>query len=258
VFGSLRNGRRRRLLRSHAIPADTWRLVRRGLPLLQRLNADDERRLRELTLLFLHEKTIEAAGGLALDDVMRVTVAAQACLPILHLGLDWYDGWHAVILYPAEFVPRLEWQDEAGVVHVEEEVRSGEAWLHGPVILSWEDARMAGADDGYNVVIHEMAHKLDALNGATDGLPPLHRGMSVATWSTVFGAAFADHEARVARGEETFIDPYAAEAPEEFFAVVTELFFELPLDLHGIYPGVYELLRAFYRQHPLDSAGFVD
>jgi len=249
-MGWIRNWRRRRLLRTQSIPEPLWRAAWEALPILHRLTADEVRRLRELALLFLHEKTIEPAGGLVLDDTMRVTIAAQAALPILNLGPDWYDGWYAVILYPDEFVPRVQWTDEAGVVHEGEEIRSGEAWLHGPVILSWEDVLHAGRGDGYNVVIHELAHKLDALDGAVDGVPPLHRDMTPARWGHAFTAAFDELTACVERSEEPLMDPYAAEAPEEFFAVASEYFFELPHELRDAYPEVYRQLQAFYRQDP--------
>lgn len=248
---SLRAWRHRRILQRAHIPDGIWSQVREAFPVFDGLGEPEDRRLRELCVLFLHEKTLEPAGDLSLDEAMRVAIAAQACLPILHLGLDWYDGWSAVIVYPAEFVPKLEWMDEAGVVHTGEEIRSGEAWQHGPVILSWDDVQASGAGDGYNVVIHEFAHKLDARNGDTEGLPPLHDGMDVDEWSRVFGAAFDDLNARVERGEEPPIDPYAGEAPEEFFAVASEYFFECPDVLAEAYPAVYDLLRRFYRQDPL-------
>jgi Mlc titration factor MtfA (ptsG expression regulator) len=248
---NLRAWRHRRLLRRARIPDVIWAQVHEAFPVLDGLSADEDSRLRDLTTLFLHEKTLEPAGDLVLDETMRVAIAAQACLPILNLGLEWYDGWSAVIVYPAEFVPRLEWTDEAGVVHTAEEVRSGEAWQYGPVILSWDDVQASRAGDGYNVVIHEFAHKLDARNGHTEGLPPLHRDMDVREWSTRFAAAFEDLNARVARGEEPAIDPYAGEAPEEFFAVTSEYFFEIPDVLHAAYPEVYALLARFYRQDPL-------
>jgi Mlc titration factor MtfA (ptsG expression regulator) len=246
----LRNWRRRRLLRSRQIPEATWRSAWHALPLLHGLTAEEEQRLRDLVLLFLHEKVIEPAGGLVIDEAMRITLAAQACLPILNLGLDCYDGWHAVILYPDEFVPHLHWTDEAGVEHEADEIRSGEAWVHGPVILSWEDVRQSGRGDGYNVVIHELAHKLDAGDGEMNGMPALHPEMSAAAWSRDFSAAFEELEVRLNRGEETFIDPYAAEAPEEFFAVASEYFFELPVEFDAACPAVYRQLARFYRQDP--------
>jgi Mlc titration factor MtfA (ptsG expression regulator) len=126
----------------------------------------------------------------------------------------------------------------------------GEAWLKGPLILSGRDAMRSGALDGINVVIHECAHKLDMLNGDANGFPPLHRGMNAAEWSRVFSAAYEDLCRRVDAGHHTAIDPYATENPGEFFAVLSEVFFEMPVRLRQSYPSVYEQMTAFYRQDP--------
>jgi Mlc titration factor MtfA (ptsG expression regulator) len=244
---------RRRLTRIAArdgIDADLWERVWSRLPLLAGLDRAESQRLRDLALLFLHRKAFEQAGDVRLDVSARLTIALQACLPILNLGLGWYRGWYAVILYPAEFVPQREWVDEDGVVWVSEEPMSGEAWEQGPVILSWADVQAGGVRDGFNVVLHELAHKLDMRDGAADGHPPLHPGMSDARWSQVFGAAYEDLSERLERGEQTGVDPYAAESPAEFFAVCSEGFFELPHRLRDEYPLVYEQLRDFYRQDP--------
>jgi Mlc titration factor MtfA (ptsG expression regulator) len=128
---------------------------------------------------------------------------------------------------------------------------SGEAWAGGPLVLSWDDVLHSGSGQGYNVAIHEFAHKLDMKNGAVDGLPPLPVGMSVAEWAAVFNRAYADFCRRADGDEDTAIDPYAAESPAEFFAVLSEAFFEMPDVLHGDYPAVYEQLKRFYRQDPL-------
>ena len=182
-------------------------------------------------------------------------VAAQACVPILALGMEAYEGWRSVVVYPGGFVSRGSAVDEMGVEHEWEEARSGESWSHGPVVLSWEDVAASGLLEGYNVVIHEMAHKLDMLNGDANGFPPLHAGMDGAAWFRVFSDAFEDLCARLDAGRETGIDEYAAEGPDEFFAVTSEYFFEAPEVLDDWYPGVYAELRAFYRQHPLGRVG---
>lgn len=237
-----------------------WERVWERLPLLWGFSPEDESRLRDLALLFLRRKSLEPVSGIVLDHEMRLTIALQACLPILHLGLDWYDGWVAVIVYPDEFVPEREWIDESGVVWVAHVPHTGEAWQRGPVILSWSDVEGGDYLDGVNVVLHEFAHKLDFRNGDANGHPPLHGDMSSARWAEVFGQAFADFRARVKKGEELDIDPYAAESPAEFFAVLTESFFELPDVLSEEYPAVYEQLIAFYRQDPLSrlrSAGVI-
>jgi Mlc titration factor MtfA (ptsG expression regulator) len=242
--------RRRRILSRAVLPEGAWRRVCADLPLLGVLSPAESGRLRDLAILFLHAKNVSSAAGLVLDEEMRLLIAAQACVPILNLGLDWYDGWEEVIVYPAEFVPLHEYTDEAGVVHASRYPLMGEAWPQGPVILSWEDACRSGAADGINVVIHEMAHKLDMRNGPADGFPPLHREMRVRDWTRAFTEAYEDFQEQVDAGAETAIDPYAAEHPAEFFAVLSEAFFEIPHVLRDCYPDVYAQLAAFYRQDP--------
>jgi Mlc titration factor MtfA (ptsG expression regulator) len=212
-----------------------------------------QQRLRALALLFLHEKHVESAGGLTLDEAMRVRIAALACLPILELGFDAYDGVLSVIVYPDVFVvPNREVVDEAGVVHIGDDVLSGEAWEHGPIVLAWKDVEQSGRGDGFNVVIHEFAHQLDLLGGEMDCMPPLHKDMRTSEWIAAFQAAYDELHARLDRGDETWLDPYAAEEPAEFFAVCTEMFFDVPAEFRTEYPAVYTQLRAFFKQ---DTAG---
>ena len=217
------------------------------------LTADERRRLRDTVILFLHDKSIRGAGGLNIDDGMRLMIAAQACILVLNLDIDFFRGWVEVIVYPDEFVPTIEYTDDDGIVHVEREARAGEAWLQGPVILSWAD--VAPATEGVNVVIHEFAHKLDMLNGDANGFPPLHAGMDRKAWVAAFTDAYADFCRRVDADEDLAIDPYAAESPGEFFAVVSEVFFDLPRAVLDAYPQVYAQLRDFYRQDPAARAG---
>jgi len=247
---SLKKWRRRYLLRHAALPDESWRAAVSGLPVLRGLQEEEMERLRELATLFLNKKQLVAAGGFSLDDDTRIKIAAQACLPILNLGLDYYAGWVSVIVYPGEFVPEHEFMDEAGVVHVVRDATLGESWEHGPVILSGADAVRCDGHDGTNVVLHEFAHKLDMLNGATNGFPPLHREMSSEQWAQTFTAAFADFCAKAESGMEMALDPYGAESPAEFFAVTSEAFFETPHVLQWEYPDVYRQLAAFYRQDP--------
>jgi Mlc titration factor MtfA (ptsG expression regulator) len=248
---SLRDWRRRRILRLFPLADDLWSEVTASLPLLDGLDDSARKELRTLATIFLQEKTFEPVHDLELTPQIRLCIAAQACLPILCLGLDWYRGWSTLIVYPGEFVHRREEFDEAGVVHEWDEVRSGESWEHGPVILSWADVAASGRRDGYNVVIHELAHKLDMLNGEPNGFPPLPRRMDIREWNHVFNAAFGDLNRRLDAGEDTALDPYAAEHPAEFFAVLSEYFFETPRLLNDAYPDVYAQLRMFYRQDPL-------
>jgi len=238
--------RRDRIVARVQIDEHEWRRTLRRFPFTRGLSAQDKAHLRELTALFLHEKRFTAAHRLKLTQAMCLHVAVQACTLILNLGLEYYRGWSEIIIYPAEFVPRHRYMDETGVVHEGDEPYAGEAWLQGPVILSWADIAGSEYPDGVNVVIHEFAHKLDMLNGSANGFPPLHKGMSREAWSNAFSAAYADFCARVERGEETMIDPYAAESPGEFFAVFSEVFFEIPDLVREEYSQVYEQLALFY------------
>lgn len=235
--------------RAAAIPEELWQRTVSELPFLAALDAADRQRLRALSEAFLAEKEFTAAGGLVLSDEICVAIATQGCLPILNLGLAAYSDWIGIVVYPDEFIVPREIHDEDGVVHEFADVLSGEAWQGGPLLVSWHDVQMAG--EGYNVVIHEFAHKLDMLNGEADGMPELHSGLDAAEWERVFTAAYDDFCARVDRDEETIIDPYASNDPAEFFAVFSESFFELPDVVHHEYPLVYGLLQRYYRQDPL-------
>lgn len=250
MFRSFRHWRRQRCLQHARIPDNTWQAVLKW-PSLTDLDPVALERLRELASLFLLEKALEPAGGLELTPGMGPLIAAQACLPILNLGLDYYRGWHSIILYPAGFLSRHEYTDPLGLVHRVHRPLSGEAWERGPVILSWDDILEAAARPGPNVIIHEMAHKLDMLNGVVNGLPPLHRHMSILAWSESFNAAYQQLCQDVDWDRATVLDPYAAESPGEFFAVISEAFFETPKAVHATYPAVYQQLQAFYRQDPL-------
>jgi len=246
----IRNWRRRRILRRAALDEALWRSVLARYPFTSALSAAERDRLRARAILFLNEKSIAGAGGLEVRDEIRMCVAAQACMLVLNLDLDFFRGWAEVIVYPDEFLVDYEYVDDDGIAHRVRGPLSGESWLAGPVILSWADAEQGGSGDGYNVVIHEFAHKLDMLNGDANGFPPLHADMDRARWSDTFSAAYEDFCARVERHEETVIDPYAAENPAEFFAVLSEAFFEMPNAVRSGYPAVYGELAAFYRQDP--------
>jgi hypothetical protein len=247
--------RRARILERHAIPAEAFHAAVADLPILQGLSADELARLRESASLLIHDKAFSAAGGAEVDHAIQLAIALQACLLTLNLAEDSYRGWSEIILYPDEFLRPHDEIDEAGVVHHARDILAGESWHGGPLVLSIADVEASGQTDGYNVVLHEFAHKLDMLNGDANGFPPLHRGMSAAAWAQDFGTAYEDLCARVDAGEDTAIDPYASTAPGEFFAVLTEMFFELPALVHAEYPALYQQLQQFYRQHPLQRLG---
>lgn len=248
---SFKNWYRHRVLENGSVPDDLWREAVARLRSLRGLTPIELKRLRECVILFLHAKQISGTHELIITGEMHVMIAAQACILILNLDLDWYDGWVEIIVYPGEFLRDYEYVDENGVAHRARESVSGESWVRGPVILSWKDAANADTSIGYNVVIHEFAHKLDMLNGDANGFPPLHADMSKQEWSDVFGEAYAIFCLSVDTDEATVIDPYAAENPAEFFAVMSEAFFEMPLVVKLNFPAVYGQLVLFYRQ---DSA----
>jgi hypothetical protein len=247
----LRQWRRRRTLARHTIPDALWAATLADLRSLAALDAPAEQKLRDLALLFLFEKSLEAGARFQLDDAMRVRIAILACRPILELGLDSYAGFVSVIVHPDEFVVAgREQEDEDGVVHVGDDVLSGEAWEQGPVVLAWADVLASGRGEGFDVVAHEFAHKLDLLDGSANGVPPLHADMSVAEWLAAFQGAYDNLRAQLERGDEPWLDPYAAEDPAEFFAVCSEMFFDVPADFASAYPDVYRQLARFYRQDP--------
>lgn len=255
MFSKIRNWLDRRIVeRSNITPAQ-WNTAFEMLPVLDGLDADECRRLCDLAILFLHRKALTGAHGLEVTRPMKLVIALQACLPILELGLDCYAGWETVIVYPSGFSPEHVFIDEYGVEHRTRDELSGEAWHRGPVLLSWDDTEYAGDGQVFNLVIHEFAHKLDMQNGEANGFPPLHRDMGAADWTREFSHGFEDFEQRCRRGEDIGIDEYAASDPAEFFAVLSEVFFERPDLLQHYYPAIYRLLRQYYRQDPLRRIG---
>lgn len=255
IWRGLRNWRRRRKAAALPVTDIQWRRVEASLPCLARLQADERRRLRALALELLIDKQMSGAQGLELQPDMQLSIALQACLPILNLGLDWYRGWHGIVVYPGDFIAPRRIMDAAGVVHEFNDTLLGEAWQNGPVLLAWFDKAEAREEYHikHNVVIHEFAHKLDMKNGVADGYPPLHGQMTPTAWRDALLPAYEDFCQRAQRDETGPLDPYAATSPAEFFAVMSEAFFCQPQHLHAAYPAVYTQLALFYRQQPLPN-----
>ena len=247
--------KRERILRHHRIPQPVFDEAIAALPLLAGLTGDERAMLHDQASLLLAGKSFSAAGGAAVQQPVQLRIALQACLLTLHLDESSYRGWSEIILYPDEFLRPHEEIDEAGVVHLSRDILAGESWHGGPLVLSIADVAASGQLEGYNVVLHEFAHKLDMLNGDANGFPPLHRGMKSTDWARDFSAAYEDLCARVDAGEDTIVDPYASTNPAEFFAVATEMFFEVPDLLADTYPSVYAQMQQFYRQDPLARLG---
>jgi Mlc titration factor MtfA (ptsG expression regulator) len=268
-FHPFRDARRRRILATAPIADELWDWAMAEHPIFRWLPAADSLKLRELATVFLGEKRFDPVGGLVLNEATKVSIAAQAVLPLVGLqeGLDWYRDFSTIIVTANEYDVTKRDVDEAGVVHEYDDEFAGESFELGPVALSAADVEASGWGDGYNVVIHEMAHKLDARNGAYDGSPPLRPGMSAATWQAVFSAAFEDLRSRLnapaarkgrrsgqGRKRAPRIDEYAAESPEEFFAVVCEYFYERPALLRSEYPEVYGQLSLFFGRSPAEGS----
>jgi Mlc titration factor MtfA (ptsG expression regulator) len=250
-----------------SIAPELWNAATAPWLFMRGLGASEDARLRTLCERFLATKQFSGTHDLDITPRMQVEIAAQACILVLELGIEWYEGWSEVIVYPSQFAPEREIVDEAGVVHLSQDPMAGEAWLGGPVILSYEDVAMSGDAGtrvaGYNVVIHEFAHKLDMRSGEPNGFPPLHPGMDAGAWKRAFSEAYDDFRRRVEAADRLAprraqvaldalpLDPYASESASEFFAVASEAFFETPEVLAPGYGAVYEQLRLFYRQDPL-------
>ena len=242
----------RYILHRHAIRYDHWHEATNKLWVLQGLSSVDKVRLRELSTLFLHQKNLVGIN-IPITEEMRVIAAAQACLPILNLGLELLSGWVDVVIYPTAFYVSRDEMDNNGVVHHRKRTLSGEAWLRGPMVLSWNDIERDIQDSrqGHNVIIHEIAHKLDMLDGSSNGMPPLHVRMPISEWAATLNAAYTQLQEGLKHNQRRCINPYAATSPAEFFAVFSEYFFCAPEVLNTQFAAVYEQLRLYYRQDPL-------
>ncbi|MDR0770456.1 MAG: zinc-dependent peptidase [Burkholderiales bacterium] len=310
MMGLFSRWRRARILQRYAVPEALWQEALTALPFLADWPKGELEALRAMSVLFLCDKNIVGARGFAVTPFQRTVVAVQACIPVLKLGLEWYDDFETVVLCPDEFITYAEWEDEDGVIHRDDAPIMGEAMPGGPVVLSWPDALDAGrerdiysllpcgggcpdtnprppsaatpfekgamAEEGevrsfppsplpqgerggkydmpaVNVVIHEFVHKLDMKNGEANGCPPLPPELSAAYWQQTMERAYDDFCRRVDAEEDLDIDPYAAEDPAEFFAVLSETFFVASIRLRETYPDVYECFRLFYRWEPMWS-----
>ena len=239
-----------RAVARRAIPDALWQLTLARYPFLGQLGEEDRAELRRLSSLFLDSKEFSGAHGLEVSDDMAVAIAAQACLPVLRLGLAAYDGFVGIVVHPDEVQVRREFVDDDGVVHEYDDVLVGEAMEGGPVMLSWRDVSEAGetAAWGYNVVVHEFAHVLDMADGVADGIPPLPGSAERDQWHAVLMREYEAFCTRVDDGLDTALDPYGAESPEEFFAVASEAFFVASHEMRNEHPDLYQLLATYYRQ----------
>jgi Mlc titration factor MtfA (ptsG expression regulator) len=234
-----------------------WHAAIDRVPLARRLPLPDRETLRALVARFLDRKHFHAIAGAPLDDLWRLLIAIQACLPVMRQGAGALRGWSDIVVYPGEFKVHRSHHDEyTGVVSETDDVLIGEAWERGPLVLSLADVALdlEAPWDGYNVIVHEMAHKLDMLDGPANGVPPLPASIARRDWIERFQVGFDRLGRDVRRGRQTAIDPYAATDPQEYFAVVSELHYSQPSLLAEAEPDIARLLMAFYGEPLAPSA----
>ncbi|MDH3729097.1 MAG: zinc-dependent peptidase [Myxococcales bacterium] len=253
MFGSKKK-RRRELMQKRLSP-EWLEMVRGNVPYFAKLTPEDQSELQGLMQVFLDEKRFEGCGGLQITDEIRVTIAAQACVLLLHRETDFYPKLRSILVYPHTYVAKGLHADDEHIMTEGPEARLGESWGHGSIVLSWNDVRRGAFDirDGQNVVFHEFAHQLDEESSAGPGAPTLPNRSMYLAWAQVLGDEYEALLDALDHHRRTLIDPYGATNPAEFFAVVSELFFEKPHELKECHPELYDQLSSFYQQDPARS-----
>jgi Mlc titration factor MtfA (ptsG expression regulator) len=256
----IRDHRRKALLET-PFPAEWRQILERNVVHVRRLQSSAAEELHALIQVFVAEKRWEGCAGLVMTDEIRVTIAAQACLLVLALPNDLYRQVDTILVYPSTVVIP---ERKLGFFEIPSEVMHGptpilgEAQLRGPVILVWDSVlrNARHPERGHNVTYHEFAHQLDMLDGSADGTPPLESEAQRQRWITVCSTEFFRLKEMAKAGTPSFLDTYGAVNEAEFFAVVTEQFFDQPSSMKRHHPSLYDLLREFYRQDPaaLDAA----
>lgn len=241
------------LLRKRKFPSQWLEIIERNVAIYHRLPAPDKKELLEHVQIFLAEKHFEGCAGLEITDEIRVTIAAQACMLLLHRKTDYYPMLVSILVYPNSYLALHHERDSIGVVTEELQQRLGESWSRGVVVLSWDDVRAGASDlqDGHNLVLHEFAHQLDSEDGTVaDGTVVLPRRSMYVAWARILGQEYVRLRKEAAKGHSTLFDSYGANSPAEFFAVATELFFEKPAPFQKKHPELYKELKLYYQQDP--------
>ena len=244
---------KRRRAGQRAFPAAWLKIIEEYVPYYTTLPEKDRQELRRHILVFISEKRFEGCGGLTITDEIRITIAAQACILLLHRETDYYPGLSSILVYPGAYVAPATEDLPDGIV-TEDDIHVGESWHRGSVVLSWEDVQDGAADmhDGYNVVFHEFAHQLDDAGAGFENASVFQNHSRFIAWARVFQKDFEKLRQDIRHNRQTFLDEYGATDPMEFFAVATEYFFELPRELRNHHPELYEELKFFYRQDPAE------
>ncbi len=224
----------------------------RNVPFYHNLTSEERDELHGHIQVFLHEKKFEGCGGLVITDEIRVTIAAQACILLLHRDTDYFPHTTSILVYPYHYFASTARRLPGGIVEERVQGRLGESWKRGPIVLSWDDVVNGAADpnDGHNVVFHEFAHALDSESGAMNGAPDLAHSNMYTAWARIMSNEYNKLIMALATNHGHLIDAYGASSPAEFFAVVTEIFFEKPQQLKKLHPELYDQLRIFYKQDP--------
>ena len=248
--------RRRRRLMKQAFPDDWLNILQKNVPYYQHLPDELQTKLRGFINIFLDEKTFEGCAGLKITNEIRVTIAAQAC--ILLLGIQdvstFYEDLRSILVYPERYVAKIKTQHDSFFVEEGFQQRNGEAWQRGHVVLAWDEVRKGASDihDGQNLVFHEFAHQLDYEYGATEQVEEQYEESSYLSWARVVGGEYRKFLRALQRNQHTLINAYGAKNLAEFFAVITECFFEKPRELRKKHPDLYQQLTGFYRQDPAE------
>jgi len=251
MFAWLRR-RRRDAIRRRQFPAEWRAFIEKNVPYVACLSAEDREELVGHIQVFLAEKHFEGCGGLQMTDEARVTIAAQACVLLLHRQTEYYPNLVSILVYPTTYLVPGGQSTPNGLVAEGTQARLGESWARDVVVLAWDSVLSGAADihDGHNVVLHEFAHQLDQESGMGDGAPVLPRRSMYVAWARVLGHDFDQLVRDTAHHHLTLIDRYGATNPAEFFAVATETFFEKPRQLQSKHPELYLQLQQFYSQDP--------
>jgi Mlc titration factor MtfA (ptsG expression regulator) len=243
---------KRRQLSRQAFPGHWLEIIEKNVPFYKKLSTENKKELQQHILIFVSEKRFEGCGGLEITDEIKVTIAAQACILLLHRKTDYYPGLSSIIVYPQAYVAHMVEHLPGGAITEGLDVRLGESWHRGSIVLSWDDARHGAADihNGHNVVFHEFAHQLEDSRAKGDSTPVLRNRSSYIAWARVLQRDYEKLRRDVSRHRKTFLNEYGATNPAEFFAVATEYFFEKSKELEKLHPDLYRELKFFYQQDP--------
>ncbi len=251
LFRMWKNWRRKKI-KSKPFPKGWLDIIEQRISYYRHLPEADKNELLGHVAIFLAEKSFTGCGGLTVTDEMKIVIAAQACILLLHRPTDYFPELDSIYVYPHPYVAETHRRLPGGIVEDAMEARVGESWRHGNVILAWDNVLAGARDihDGHNVVLHEFAHQLDEENGPANGAPHLELKSQYTAWARILSAEFNLLNQEMRKGHKTVMDKYGATNPAEFFAVATETFFGKPVQLRKKHPALYDELKIFYRQDP--------